>query len=121
MVILYGYTILAYLVQSKKGPQEHTCKDFRVAQAHNIFGSLENKTRTNRIFKGANPKLVTDSIYARDLPKLYIKSRRSRRGGPILSTAYTPPRQITYVRQCNFRFRRNQEQTSRSRVFPLGS
>jgi hypothetical protein len=44
------------------------CGDFRVTQAHDIFGSLESKTRTDRIFKGANPKLVTDSICARDLP-----------------------------------------------------
>ena len=57
MVIPYGYVTSAYLVQPKEGPREHAPahEDFRVARAHDTFGSLENKTRVDRIFKGVKP------------------------------------------------------------------
>jgi hypothetical protein len=57
MVIPYGYVTLAYLVQPRKAHSRYTLahKDFRVAKAHDAFGSLENKTSGDRKFKGVKP------------------------------------------------------------------
>src|SRR4051812_1245145 len=83
MVIPYGYTILAYLVQRKEGPREYAPahEDFRVARAHDPFGSLENKTRVDRIFKGANPKTCNRLDLCLGHAYIYIKARRACRGG----------------------------------------
>ena len=57
MVIPHGYMISAYLVQPEGRPTARYAahEDFRVAQAHNAFGSLESKTRVDRKFKGVKP------------------------------------------------------------------
>ena len=57
MVIPDGYITSAYLVQPKEGPHRHTLahEDFRVAKAHDAFGSLESKTSIDTKFKGVKP------------------------------------------------------------------
>ena len=57
MVIPYGYLTSAYLVQPKEAHSRYTLahEDFRVAKAHDVFGSLESKTSVDRKFKGVKP------------------------------------------------------------------
>src|SRR3954469_3674131 len=86
MVIPYGYTTLAYLVYPKEGPREYTWPMKIFGWPKPMTSSDPWRTRLEQIeySKGANPKFETDSICARDLPKLYIKARRAQRGGRIL-------------------------------------
>src|SRR3954462_11596993 len=97
-------------------------EDFRVAKAHDAFGSLESKTRVDRKFKGVNPKTCNRLDLCLGPAYLYIKARRARRGGSLTIPRIPPhTRQIASTHPCTFRFRRNQEQTSRSRVLPPGA
>src|SRR3954462_4673477 len=58
-------------------------EDFRVAKAHDAFGSLESKTRVDRKFKGVNPKTCNRLVLCLGPAYLYIKTRRARRGGSL--------------------------------------
>src|SRR3954462_14360228 len=99
MVIPCGYMILAYLVQPKEGPREYAPahEDFRVARAHDAFGSLENKTRVDRKFKGVNPKTCNRLDLCLGPAYLYIKASRARRGGS-LTISRTPPHTHLHAR-----------------------
>src|SRR4051812_4689274 len=58
-------------------------EDFRVAGAHDAFGSLESKTRVDRKFKRVNPKTCNRLDLCLGPAYLYIKARRARRGGHL--------------------------------------